>query len=68
MDLRIQVASLNAREGYNLGAICIFLGGTWIPRAIFCVGESFGSIQMLMEPSAIHDTVYSRDDYASNEQ
>ena len=27
MDPRIQLA-LNARKGYNLGAICIFLGGT----------------------------------------
>ena len=24
--------ALNARKGYNLGAICIFLGGTWIHR------------------------------------
>ena len=34
-SLWIQVAARNARKGYNLGGLSIFLGGTWIHRVYY---------------------------------
>ena len=36
------VAALNAREGYNLGAVCIFLGGTTGSKGLHLSCMKFG--------------------------
>ena len=48
-------AALNARKGYNLGATCIFSGGTWIHRDLSLTWFS----RRISEPSTVWVSIFS---------